>query len=90
MNNKKDKLEDFKAAISSTVRSLSNSPKTIVSFGNQVSDTDKSSIKLPNLEYFNDKVNFEEVRAIADSKSLILRFSDKRILDKFRPNGVIS
>ena len=70
MNNKKDKLEDFKAAISSTVRSLSNSQKTMVSFGNQVSSTDKSSIKLPSLESFNNKINFEEVRAIADSKSL--------------------
>ena len=55
MNNKKDKLEDFKAAISSTVRSLSNSQKTMVSFGNQVSSTDKSSIKLPSLESFNNK-----------------------------------
>ena len=30
--------------------------------------------------------NFEEVRAIADSKSLKLRFSDKKILDKFKLN----
>ena len=90
MNNKKDKLEDFKAAISSTVRSLSNSQKTMVSFGNQVSSTDKSSIKLPSLESFNNKINFEEVRAIADSKSLKLRFSDKKILERFKPNGVIS
>ena len=90
MDNKKDKLEDFKAAISSTVRSLSNSQKTVVSFGNQVSSIDKSSVKLPNLEYFNDKINFEEVRALADSKSLKLRFSDKKILDRFKPNGVIS
>ena len=90
MNNKKDKLEDFKAAISSTVRSLSNSQKTMVSFGNQVSSTDKSSIKLPSLESFNNKINFEEVRAIADSKSLKLRFSDKKILERFKPNGIIS
>ena len=37
MENKKEKLEDFKTAISSTVRSLSNSEKIEVSFGNQSS-----------------------------------------------------
>ena len=33
---KKEKLEDFKTAISSTVRSLTNSNKIEVSFGNKV------------------------------------------------------
>ena len=33
MDTKKEKLEDFKTAISSTVRSLSNSQKIEVSFG---------------------------------------------------------
>ena len=89
MDNKKEKLEDFKVAISSTVRSLSNSQKTEVNFGDQIS-VDKNSIKLPNIEYFKDKINYEEVRAIADSKSLKVRFSDKEILKKFEPKGVIS
>ena len=39
MENKKEKLEDFKAAISSTVRSLSNSHKIEVSFGNEKSSS---------------------------------------------------
>ena len=89
MDNKKEKLEDFKVAISSTVKSLSNSEKTEVNFGDQIS-VEKNSIKLPNIEYFNDKINYEEVRAIADSKSLKVRFSDKEILKKFEPKGVIS
>ena len=89
MDNKKEKLEDFKVAISSTVRSLSNSQKTEVNFGDQIS-VDKNSIKLPNIEYFKDKINYEEVRAIADSKSLKIRFSNKEILKKFEPKGVIS
>ena len=37
VENKKEKLEDFKTAISSTVRSISNSQKVEVSFGNQIS-----------------------------------------------------
>ena len=84
MDNKKEKLEDFKVAISSTVRSLSNSQTTEVNFGDQIS-VDKNSIKLPNIEYFKDKINYEEVRAIADSKSLKVRFSDKEILKEELP-----
>ena len=41
MNNKKENIEDFKTAISSTVKSLSNSEKIEVSFGNQVNKNDQ-------------------------------------------------
>ena len=37
VENKKEKIADFKTAISSTVRSLSNSEKIEVSFGNDSS-----------------------------------------------------
>ena len=50
VDNKKEKLEDFKTAICSTVRSLSNSHKVEVFFGNQASKSEKDSIKLPNLD----------------------------------------
>ena len=42
----------------------------------------------PNL--LQKKVNYEEIRAIADSKSLRLRFSNKKILKKYEPDGNIS
>ncbi len=90
MNNKKEKIEDFKAAISSTVRSLSNSQKIEVSFGNQNFKSENNLIKLPNLNYSNDAFNHEEIRAIADSKSLRLRFSNIDILKKYEPSGNIS
>ena len=90
MDNKKEKLENFKTAISSTVRSLSNSQKIQVHFGNGKIHSDKNSIKLPNLDYINDKINFEEIRALADSKSLNIRFSNKKILKKYEPKGNIS
>ena len=50
MQTKKEKLEDFKAAISSTVRSISNSEKVEVIFGNQISKSSKNSFNLPNIE----------------------------------------
>ena len=90
MENKKEKIADFKTAISSTVRSISNSRNVAVFFGNQNSNTSKKSIKLPDLQKNNDKINFEEIRAIADSKSLRFRFSNENILKKYEPVGNIS
>ena len=90
MDTKKEKLEDFKTAISSTVRSLSNSQKIEVSFGNQPSQSKYKTIQLPNIHQANNKINFEEIRAIADSKSLKFRFSNNKILKNYEPKGNIS
>ncbi len=90
MENKKEKFEDFKTAISSTVRSLSNSEKIEVYFGNHTPKTEKNSIKLPSLGQDNKTINYEEIRAVADSKSLNIRFSDEKIFKKFEPEGNIS
>ena len=90
MNKKKEKLENFKTAISSTVRSISNSKKVEISFGNQISNSENSIIKLPELGQINNKLNFEEIRAIADSKSLNLRFSNNKTYKKYEPKGNIS
>ena len=90
VENKKEKLEDFKTAISSTVRSISNSQKIEISFGNQISNSENSTIKLPELSQINNKLNFEEIRAIADSKSLNLRFSNNKTYKKYEPKGNIS
>ena len=90
MQNNKEKLEDFKTAISSTVKSISNSQKIEISFGNEISNTNKYTIKLPNIEKVSSKINFEEIRAAADSKSLRHRFSNKETFKKFEPEGSIS
>ena len=90
MDSKKDKIEDFKIAISSTVRSMSNLDKIEVFFGNQTSKSDQKSIKLPDLNHTKNKFNHEEIRAVADSKSLKLRFSNQKILKRYEPSGTIS
>ena len=89
MENKKERIEDFKTAIISTIKSLSNSQKIDVSFGSN-SNSGTNSIKLPELQQVRDKINYEEIRAIADSKSLNYRFSDKKTLKKYEPKGNIS
>tara|TARA_A100000164_G_scaffold335435_1_gene327502 strand:- start:1988 stop:3781 length:1794 start_codon:yes stop_codon:yes gene_type:complete len=83
-------LENFKTAISSTVKSLSNSESVEVSFGDQKTQSQKNFIRLPELEKINDKINYNQVRAIADSESLRLRLSDKETLKLYEPKGNIS
>ncbi|MDA9619141.1 cobalamin biosynthesis protein CobT [Candidatus Pelagibacter bacterium] len=90
LENKKEKIEDFKTAISSTVKSLSNSEKIEVSFGNENPKSEKNSIRLPDLIQTNNKLNYNQIRAIADSKSLRHRFSDKKTFKQYEPEGNIS
>ena len=63
---KKEKIADFKTAICSTVRSLSNSEKIEVTFGNESSASGKDSIRLPDLNSTNNNFNYNQIRAIAD------------------------
>ena len=90
MEKKTEIIENFKTAIGSTVKSLSNSVKVEVSFGNKISKAEKNSIKLPDIETFNNKINYSQIRALADSKSLKLRFSNKKIFETFEPSGNVS
>ena len=90
VENKKEKIADFKTAISSTVRSLSCSEKIEVSFGNESSKSEMNSIRLPELTPINNKLNYNQIRAIADSKSLSHRFSDLETFKRFEPEGNIS
>ena len=87
---KSEILENFKTAIGSTVKSLSNSENVEVSFGNQNFESKNTSIKLPEIEQINNKINYSQIRALADSKSLRLRFSDNKTFKSYEPNGNIS
>ncbi len=87
---KTEKLENFKAAIGSTVKSLSDTENVEVSFGNQVTKTKKSTIKLPEVEQINDKFNYNQIRALADSEALKLRYSNYKTFKSFEPKGSIS
>ena len=90
VDTKKEKLEDFKTAISSTVKSLANSQKIEVSFGNQLRSKSQNSISLPDLAKLDNQLNYEEIRAVADSKSLRFRFSNNKIFERYQPEGSIS
>ena len=50
----------------------------------------KNLIKLPELGKINNKLNFDQIRAIADSKSLNFRFSNDKTYKQYEPKGNIS
>ena len=78
MEKKEDLIKDFKIAIASTAKSLSNVNDLEVVFGNQDFKTDKTTIKLPEMESINNKINYIKARALADSEALKIRYSDKK------------
>ena len=90
MEKKNEILESFKTAISSTVKSLSNSENIEVSFGNENPKSEKNLIYLPEVEQTQNKINYDKIRAIADSKSLNYRFSNKKTLELYEPVGNVS
>ncbi len=90
MEKKENYLQDFKTAIISTVKSLSNSDEVEVTFGGKSSDKEKITVRLPELEASNDKINFTKVRAVADSEALKIRYSNEETFKKFEPAGNIS
>ena len=49
-----------------------------------------NSIRLPELSSTNDKLNYNQIRALADSKSLRHRFSDTKTFKQYEPTGNIS
>ena len=90
MEKKEDLLENFKTAIASTVKSISNVEDIEVIFGNQNIKTDKKIIKLPDLENVNKEINYAKVRALADSEALKVRFSNLEVFKLNEPQGKIS
>ena len=90
MEKKEDLIKDFKIAIASTAKSVSNVNDLEVVFGNQNFKTDKATIKLPEMESINNKINYTKARALADSEALKIRYSNKKILESQKPKGNVS
>ncbi len=90
MEKKEEILENFKTAISSTVRSISDKENIEVIFGTKKNKNDKKTIFLPNIEKIVDKIDCIKTRAVADSEALKIRYSKKEILDAHAPKGELS
>ena len=87
MQKKEEILESFKTAIKSTIKSISNNEDIEISFGGQDVINENNKLKLPEINEFQNKINFDITRAIADSESLKFKYSNKKILKSFEPTG---
>ena len=83
-------IENFKTAIGSTVKSISNKDNVEVCFGKETSKSENKKIKLPDIDDINNRINYDQIRALADSASLKLRFSDNQTFKSYEPSGNIS
>ena len=90
MEKKEELIENFKTAISSTLKSISNVDNLEVIFGNQNNNSDNKIVRLPDLESINNKINYAKTRALADSLALKIRHSNNRIFKSYEPQGSVS
>tara|TARA_B110000967_G_scaffold31714_1_gene30110 strand:- start:940 stop:2733 length:1794 start_codon:yes stop_codon:yes gene_type:complete len=87
MGKKLDNLENFKKAITSTIRSITGDQNIDVNFGNEVTKKNINIVNLPNVQSINNKIDYTRTRAVADSEALKLRCSDANIYNSFEPQG---
>ncbi len=87
MQKKEEVLESFKTAIKSTIKSISNKDDIEISFGGHDISNENNKLRLPEINEFQNKINFDLTRAQADSESLRLRYSNKKIYKSFEPTG---
>ena len=65
MDKKENFLENFKIAITSTVKSIANIDDLEIIFGNKEISKEKKTIKLPDIVDLNHEV-YSKIRATAD------------------------
>jgi cobaltochelatase CobT len=90
MEKKTEIIENFKRAITSTIKSIIGDENVDVVFGNETNKKNKKTINLPSLKNIKNKVDYIKTRALADSEALRLKCSDINIYNSFKPEGNIS
>jgi cobaltochelatase CobT len=87
MGKKTEIVEDFKRAITSTIKSIIGDQHIEIIFGNVVNKRNKKTINLPSLKDTNNKIDYIKARALADSEALRLKCSNINIYNSFEPRG---
>jgi cobaltochelatase CobT len=90
MEKKVEIVENFKKAITSTVKSIIGEKNIYVIFGSETTKKNIAVINLPNIQNIDSKIDYIKTRALADSEALKLRCSDINIYNSFEPQGNIS
>ena len=83
-------VEDFKKAITSTVKSIVGDQNIEVVFGNEINNKKNKAIHLPSIKNLDSVSEYTKTRALADSEALKFRCSDFNIFNSFEPRGNMS
>ena len=73
--------ERFKSAVSSAVKAISEDFDIEIKFGSNI-DSKKKSLNLPEITELIKLQDFVDVRALADSEALKIKYTDKNIFQK--------
>ena len=89
MSNKKDQVNDFKKAISSTLRAISKKKDIDINFG---ADTaiDSNSVTLPLPSIKLEELEKKEIRGIADSIALKFKYHNKKTHASLKPKSKVA
>ena len=91
MQKKESRLEFFKNAIISTVKSISKKKDCEIKFGKSTNQTNNEKfINLPEINKLENINDFLLFRAKADSEALRLKYSNKDIFELHKPKGEMS
>ncbi len=89
MKKEENFLEEFKRALSSTIKSISQKKDCEIKFGNTEKVTAKNVI-LPEIKNIRNLEDIINIRAIADSEALRLKHSNQEVFNLHKPNGKIA
>ena len=83
-------LEDFKRALVSTIKSISQQNDCEINFGGSNNFSSTKNVNLPEIKSLKYSDEIIKVRATADSEALRLKYSNKKIFEYFKPKGEVS
>ena len=86
MEKKDIHLENFKLAITSTIKSISEMSDCKINFGEQ-KNKDNKNVSLPEIKKLENLKDFISLRAVADSEALRIKYSDREIFEAYKPKG---
>ena len=89
MSNKKDQVNDFKKAISSTLRAISKNKDIDINFGADT-DIDSNSVTLPLPSIKLEELEKKEIRGIADSIALKFKYHNKKTHASLKPKSKVA
>jgi len=87
MENEKQ-AENFKIAISSTIKALAKKQDLNILFSDAPAK-ESNVINLPKIS-FDSIDEYQNIRALADSEALKIKYSNSELLKKFEPRGMIA